>query len=228
MIVLTPQHNVGRKVQVRRLELGLQQADLAAQAKVDPKTLRSLEKGERWPRASSRSKVEDALDWPAGALDRMLAAAMETATKEGTERPVGPGSDPERLTAPTWEDLNDLIDTAVRRSIAESVVLQRATPDAVQHALTKRDIEDAIQKALKNAAAPAGIDARPIAFDRAGAIAYTGFSKTTLDNLLREGKILARKQNSKNLFLRESLDRYINGLPLWGDADTDIPQAEAE
>lgn len=60
------------------------------------------------------------------------------------------------------------------------------------------------------------VDVRPIAFDLAGAMAYTGLSKTMLNRLLAEERITARKEGTKNLFLRTSLDLYINSLPAWG------------
>lgn len=60
---------VGEEVRRRRGDLGLDQQELAEDAGVDPKTLRSLERGERWPRAGSRTKIERALGWPNGALD---------------------------------------------------------------------------------------------------------------------------------------------------------------
>ncbi|MGY1946657.1 helix-turn-helix domain-containing protein [Nocardia asiatica] len=53
--------------------LGMDQARLAERAEVDPKTVRSLEKGERWPREASRSKIEDALGLPSGTLNRWKA-----------------------------------------------------------------------------------------------------------------------------------------------------------
>ena len=55
----------------RRLELGLSAADLARTAEVDPKTLRSLERGEKWPWPVKRAAIEQALRWPAGALDAL-------------------------------------------------------------------------------------------------------------------------------------------------------------
>lgn len=72
--------------------------------------------------------------------------------------------------------------------------------------------------AQRNAEQPVigSVDTRPIALDLAGAMAYTGLSKTKLNNLLHEEKIAARKEGSKNLFLRDSLDRYIDSLPAWG------------
>lgn len=59
---------VGKIVTQRRNELHMDAAELARVAGVDPKTLASLEKGERWPRDKSRSRIEDALKWTAGSL----------------------------------------------------------------------------------------------------------------------------------------------------------------
>lgn len=60
----------------------------------------------------------------------------------------------------------------------------------------------------------ADVDIRPISFDLAGAIAYTGLSKFRLNELAREEKIVVRKDGTKNLFMRASLDRYVQGLPV--------------
>ncbi|MFI9507543.1 multiprotein-bridging factor 1 family protein [Nocardia sp. NPDC052566] len=85
-----PRVRVGRAVVRRRIELKMDQSDLAREAQVDAKTVRYLERGERWPRDSSRAKIERALDWIPGALDDLLgnrpsfqlqAHAMDPATK---------------------------------------------------------------------------------------------------------------------------------------------------
>lgn len=62
------------------------------------------------------------------------------------------------------------------------------------------------------------VDARPISFDLAGAVAYTGLSRWRLNQLVQEEKVIVLKEGVKNLFLRESLDRYINSLPTWGES----------
>ncbi len=62
----------------------------------------------------------------------------------------------------------------------------------------------------------AGVDIRPISFDLERAMAYTGLSKWRLETLAREDKIVVRKEGAKNLFMRESLDRYIRSLPAMG------------
>jgi hypothetical protein len=61
------------------------------------------------------------------------------------------------------------------------------------------------------------VDIRPISFDIAGAMAYTGLSRWRLNQLVQQEKVIVLKEGAKNLFLRESLDRYINSLPTWGE-----------
>lgn len=63
----------------------------------------------------------------------------------------------------------------------------------------------------------ASVDLRPITFDLAGAVAYTGLSRWRLNQLVQKEEIVVLKEGAKNLFLRESLDRYINSLPTWGE-----------
>lgn len=62
---------VGRRVSERRTALGFDAAELARQAGVDPKTLASLERGERWPRDHSKTGIERALKWKPGSLTRI-------------------------------------------------------------------------------------------------------------------------------------------------------------
>jgi transcriptional regulator with XRE-family HTH domain len=69
---------VGRIVARRRLELGMDAAQLARGAAVDPKTVASLEHGERWPRDRSRAGIESALGWKAGSLDDIRAGGEPT------------------------------------------------------------------------------------------------------------------------------------------------------
>ncbi|MET7752288.1 MULTISPECIES: helix-turn-helix transcriptional regulator [Actinomycetes] len=87
---------VGTEVQRRRLDRHMDQADLAGAAGVDRKTLRALEKGTRWPREASRAKIENALNWPAGVLERLLDEALDSAdpdeelpSAQATLRPGG-------------------------------------------------------------------------------------------------------------------------------------------
>lgn len=64
---------VGALVVAQRERLGFDAAPFARLAGVDPKTLASLERGERWPRTKSRNAIESALGWAAGSLTSMLA-----------------------------------------------------------------------------------------------------------------------------------------------------------
>lgn len=76
---------VGRLVTRRRLELGMDAAQLARDAGVDPKTLASLEHGERWPRDRSRASIETALRWAAGSLDDMRAGQEPKLIEAGND-----------------------------------------------------------------------------------------------------------------------------------------------
>lgn len=62
---------VGSQVAARREELGLAQRKLARDGVVAAGALIALEKGRRWPRAKTISKLEHALGWPAGYLSEL-------------------------------------------------------------------------------------------------------------------------------------------------------------
>jgi DNA-binding XRE family transcriptional regulator len=64
---------VSRAVIARRGELDMTQAELAAAASVDTKTIGSLETRGRWPIARSRARIERALSWPAGEMERIAS-----------------------------------------------------------------------------------------------------------------------------------------------------------
>lgn len=59
---------LGRYLEARLGELNLTQEGLAAAADVDPKTVYGLIKGHRWPRPSTRAKIERALGYKPGSL----------------------------------------------------------------------------------------------------------------------------------------------------------------
>lgn len=60
-----------RLTAARRGELGMTQQQLADTAGVDVKTIGSLERRGRWPIARSRARIEAALRWPPGELERL-------------------------------------------------------------------------------------------------------------------------------------------------------------
>ncbi|AQT83160.1 hypothetical protein B1R94_27650 [Mycolicibacterium litorale] len=83
---------VGHSVGARREELGLSQRQLSRDGVITTHSLIALEKGRRWPRASTRARLEAALQWPAGTLERLRggdAAAGETTvtTTTATDAP---------------------------------------------------------------------------------------------------------------------------------------------
>ena len=82
--------------------------------------------------------------------------------------------------------------------------------------MTRVDIDRMVAEAVEKALAEINVDRRPIALDLKAAMDYAGMSKTAINQLLREEKIAARKFGTKNLILRESLDRYLSSLPAWG------------
>lgn len=62
---------VGEAIVQERLKLGMDQIELARAAEVDPKTLRALERDERWPREGNRARIERALGWAPGSLEAL-------------------------------------------------------------------------------------------------------------------------------------------------------------
>lgn len=77
--------NVGEIVVKRRAELGLSRAATAKLAGVDPKTLQSLERDERWPHDTNRVKIERALQWAPGSLDTIRDGGEPTELQQPTE-----------------------------------------------------------------------------------------------------------------------------------------------
>lgn len=63
----------GNAAAARRGELELTQAQLAARAGVDAKTIYNLEVAGRKPIARNRTRIETALDWPPGQLERIAS-----------------------------------------------------------------------------------------------------------------------------------------------------------
>jgi|SRR5579875_1963348 len=66
----------GRIVQQRIIERGKTPTDVAHEAGIDPKTLRALIRGERWP-TRVISHLEAALDWPPGEIYRRASDGVE-------------------------------------------------------------------------------------------------------------------------------------------------------
>ena len=86
---------VGRLVAQRRAHQLLDQTGLARAARVDPKTVRSLENGTRWPRDSSRTRIENALAWSPGSIERLRSGGEPTVNDDNAS-PRQPRRQPER------------------------------------------------------------------------------------------------------------------------------------
>ena len=83
---------VGRLVAQRRAHQHLDQTGLARAARVDPKTVRSLENGTRWPRDSTRTRIENALAWTPGSIERLRSGGEPTTNNDN----ASPRHQPER------------------------------------------------------------------------------------------------------------------------------------
>ena len=57
-------------VRARMEELDLTPNDIARAAHLDPTTVRALIRGERWPRESTRARINKVLGWPHGEVTR--------------------------------------------------------------------------------------------------------------------------------------------------------------
>lgn len=85
MILFMDRQRAARAVAARRGELGMTQLELAETAGVDSKTIGNLERRGRWPIAKNRARIEKALHWPVGEMERI---ASDDGTPEEPEDPV--------------------------------------------------------------------------------------------------------------------------------------------
>ena len=94
-------YRAARKVVARRGELDMTQDELAKRAGIDPTTVRNLERreGPRWPIARTRARIEKALLWPNGEIERLaledeqepgIPAALEEAVKRSVPETDAP------------------------------------------------------------------------------------------------------------------------------------------
>nr|WP_255309504.1 transcriptional regulator [Mycobacterium malmoense] len=89
----------GAAAAARRRELGISQRSLAADGIINAGALIAFEKGRSWPRERTQAKLEQVLQWPAGAIARIRSgqpAAPEAApgvTGVGESAEAAPQSD---------------------------------------------------------------------------------------------------------------------------------------
>lgn len=85
----------GAAVAARRRQLGISQRSLAADGVITAAALIAFEKGRSWPRARTRARLEEILQWQSGAIDRIRRG-------EATDQPVAvpsPTDEPSLLAA---------------------------------------------------------------------------------------------------------------------------------
>ena len=109
----------GRAVAARRNELELTQRSLARDKIINAGTLIAFEKGRSWPRRATLSKLEKALNWPAGTITRIR---LEPSTTPA--RATAPWAPP---AAPGDEATEVLTDTVRAPLMAETVELAMHT-----------------------------------------------------------------------------------------------------
>lgn len=78
----------GRAIRDRLKQLGMTEPDLIRQAPIDADTLASLRRGQRKPVAKTRQKLDRALNWPDGTLDRILRGEIDPEAVATIEREV--------------------------------------------------------------------------------------------------------------------------------------------
>jgi transcriptional regulator with XRE-family HTH domain len=90
-------------VKARRGALHLTQDALATAAGVDAKTVWNLEAGERWPQATTRAKIEAALGWSEGDLQRIRSGGVpSTGTEPAAETSRARELTPAERTRDQW------------------------------------------------------------------------------------------------------------------------------
>lgn len=75
----------GAAAAARREELKLTQRYLARTGVVNAGALINFEKGRRWPRKATRTKIEDALEWPHGTLERIRREGNDPAPESSAD-----------------------------------------------------------------------------------------------------------------------------------------------
>lgn len=93
---------IGRLVIEGRLDLELGQLPFSKVAKVDVKTLNSIETGKRAPRDVTQRKIEAALGWRAGSIQQILDEGEHIKLDALTLSEMTEGAE-----EPTWQDLDN-------------------------------------------------------------------------------------------------------------------------
>ncbi|MBF6584369.1 hypothetical protein IU414_06300 [Nocardia farcinica] len=140
---LTPQQRVGQLVIDRRAELEMNQADLIRASGTDPRTVRDLERGARWPRDATKARIERALHWPLGTLDTLLSGGAVPADEESDEpTPIGETETAARLVLAMEE-----VQSRLHASVLTPEVVPHLPPGA-QHFIEQLDYATQLAETL--------------------------------------------------------------------------------
>lgn len=93
---------IGHLIKQGRLELGYAQKPFATFAEVDTKTLATMEKGTRVAWETNQRKVEQALGWRVGSIQRVLDEAGDIPAGSVTLASMKEGAGES-----SWQDLDD-------------------------------------------------------------------------------------------------------------------------
>jgi transcriptional regulator with XRE-family HTH domain len=93
---------VGKAVKAGYTSLGLSQTQFAERVDVSTNTLRAIERGRTEPRPAVIARIELAVGWPPGTIDKVLAGE--------DEEPPPPGSSPAANDADRIERLEQKVD----------------------------------------------------------------------------------------------------------------------
>lgn len=116
MLRMSGRQRAADAVDARMGDLDLNQQQLAEKAGVDTKTVGDLIRGTRWPIARTRARIERALGWPPGELQRIRSRENE-----------GPQIPPDlqrKIDALSPEERDWVIDRLTRRRSADDAAGQ--------------------------------------------------------------------------------------------------------
>lgn len=153
---------VGELLKALRVWRGMTPGQLAANAGVDVKTVRSLENGRRWPQDLTRSKLEHVL----GVQNGMIAELLEDQTTREKLRDLIRSSPPQHQSNIRWIDPTDTSDSPLSPDPGQPT---DGDPTASDHAV----IENSWKVATDLAEAVLASDADELLRERTRAAVHT-------------------------------------------------------
>ena len=116
-----------RAVAARRGQLDMTQQQLADAAGIDIKTIGNLERRGRWPIARTRARIERALGWPPGEMQRIAESRPEPA-------PVIPDSLMATIRRSLPPDKQEIAVAALERALAPTPPGEETAPERARRA----------------------------------------------------------------------------------------------